>query len=151
MDNYLYKAINKYYKTLQVTGTISKEDKYSLFIISTIYSIYKSFGKLFTKDDLASINKYLRCLVKNKCVLGRNIPCLEFVNDGDSLITIIDSDVIETTNGINMVSTDRQTQKFTDFTVRTDIQADQYIVGYDESDNKEVAINIKDLGVFWEN
>lgn len=151
MDRYLYNALNKYFKTLSYAGTINKDDKYTLFIVSTVYNIYKLFSKIITKEDSEKINAYINCLVKDKCLFERSVPCLSYnVGVDDSLITIIDSDVINTTNGNTVVSTQRVTQNFTDFSVRTDIQPDQYLVGYDQSDNTEVAINIQDVGIFWE-
>jgi hypothetical protein len=113
--------------------------------------MYKAFGKLFDKEGVEKLNKYVKCLTSNKCVFEKSIPCFTYGSDvNDSLITILESDIITTTNGSTVVSTDRTTQNFTDFIIRTDIQPDQFIVGYDRSDNNEMAINVNDLGVFWE-
>ena len=151
MEKFLLKAINKYFKTLSLVGNIQKDAKYSLFVVSTLYSMYNAFGRLFDKEGTEKLNKYVRCLTRNKCVFDKSVPCFTYNTlSSDSLITIIDSDIITTTSGDTMVSTDRTTQNFTDFIVRTDIQPDQFIVGYDSSDNNELAINVNDLGVFWE-
>lgn len=151
MDRYLYNALNKYFKTLSYTGTINKGDKYSLFAISSIYNIYKLFSRLITKEDSERINAYIRCLVKNNCLFEGDVPCLSYnVEIDDSLITIKDGEVMTTIHGITIVSTQRVTQKFTDFSVREEVESDQYLVGYDQSDNTEVAINVKDIGIFWE-
>lgn len=151
MNKFLLKSINKYFKTLSFIGAIGKHDKYSLFVLSTLYSMFNVFGPLFDKKGTEKLNKYVRCLTRNKCIFDGMIPCFTHgMPSTDSLITIIDSDIIATTSGDIMVSTDRTTQNFTDFVVRTDIQPDQFIVGYDSSDNNELAINVNDLGVFWE-
>lgn len=151
MNKFLLKSINKYFKTLSFIGAIGKHDKYSLFVLSTLYSMFNVFGPLFDKKGTEKLNKYVRCLTRNKCIFDGMIPCFTHgMPSIDSLITIIDSDIIATTSGDIMVSTDRTTQNFTDFVVRTDIQPDQFIVGYDSSDNNELAINVNDLGVFWE-
>lgn len=151
MDKFLLKAINKYFKTLSFIGSVGKDDKYSLFIVSTLYSMYNAFGKLFDKAGIEKLNKYVKCLTSNKCIFDRGVPCFTYGTiTTDSLTTIIDSDIITTTSGNTMVSTDRTTQNFTDFIIRTDIQPDQFLVGYDRSDNNEMAINVNDLGVFWE-
>lgn len=151
MEKFLLKAINKYYKTLKSVGYIDAKEKHSLFVVSTLYSMYLAFGKLFDKAGIEKLNKYVKCLTTNKCVFEKSIPCFTYGSDvADSLITIIDSDIITTTSGNTMVSTDRTTQNFTDFIIRTDIQPDQFVVGYDSSDNNELAINVNDLGIFWE-
>lgn len=151
MEKFILKAINKYFKTVSSTGYINKDDKYSLFVVSTLYSMYNAFGRLFDKEGIEKLNKYIKCLTTNRCVFDRSIPCFTYsTTSSDSLITIIESDIITTTSGSTMVSTDRTTQNFTDFVVRTDIQPDQFLVGYDSSDNNEMAININDLGVFWD-
>lgn len=151
MEKFLLESINKYFKTLSSIGYIKDKEEYSLFVVSTLYSMYRAFGKLFDKEGLEKLNKYVRCLTTNKCIFSKNVPCFTHNIVGtDSLITIIDSDIITTTGGTTMVATDRNTQNFTDFVIRTDIQPDQYIVGYDRSDNNEMAINVNDLGVFWE-
>lgn len=151
MEKFLLKALNKYFRTISALGYIHDKEKYSLFVVSTLYSMYKAFGKLFDKEGVEKLNKYVRCLTSNKCVFEKSIPCFTYGSDvTDSLITIIESDIITTTNGSTVVSTDRTTQNFTDFIIRTDIQPDQFIVGYDRSDNNELAINVNDLGVFWE-
>lgn len=151
MDNYLYKAINKYFKTLSKLGTIKQQETNNLFVVSTVYDIYKMFYHRITQAETEILNRYIQCHVNNNCLFGKDIPYLEYNKEiTDSLITIIDSDVITTTGGITQVATNRTTQNFTDFEVRTEIQADNYIVGYDASDNKEVAVNVNDLGVFWD-
>lgn len=151
MEKFILKAINKYFKTVSSTGYINKDDKYSLFVVSTLYSMYNAFGRLFDKEGIEKLNKYIECLTTNRCVFDRRIPCFTYnTTSSDSLITIIESDIITTTSGSTMVSTDRTTQNFTDFVVRTDIQPDQFLVGYDGSDNNEMAINVNDLGVFWD-
>lgn len=151
MEQYIYKAINKYFRTLSIIGNINKNDKYALFVLSSLYSIYKAFNPLFDKEGIEKLNKYFRCVIQNTCVFDKTIPCFsKHVDNINSLITIIDSDVITTTSGDVMVANNGQTQKFTDFSVRTDIQPDQFLVGYDTSDNNELAINVNDLGVFWE-
>lgn len=151
MEKYIYNAINKYFRTLSMTGNISKKDKYALFMVSSLYSMYKAFGKIVTKEGIEKMNKYIRCIIDGTCVFDKNVPCIPYnTNIKDSLITIMDSDVIVTTSGDTMVASNRTTQKFTDFSVRTEIQPDQFLVGYDRSDNDELAINVNDLGVFWE-
>lgn len=150
MEEYLYNAINTYFKTLAATGAIKKSDKHKLFIFSTIYSIYNLFSGVITKAEAEKINNYIRCLADKSCLFAQTIPAYSSVAVSDSLITIVDDDIITTTEGNTVVSTARQTQDFTDFSVRTDIQPDQYLVGYDESDNTEVAINVQDIGIFWE-
>lgn len=151
MEKFILKAINKYFKTISSTGYINKDDKYSLFVVSTLYSMYNAFGRLFDKEGIEKLNKYIKCLTTNRCVFDRSIPCFTYsTTSSDSLITIIESDIITTTSGSTMVATDRTTQNFTDFVVRTDIQPDQFLVGYDSSDNNEMAINVNDLGVFWD-
>lgn len=151
MDKFIYNALNKYFKTLSRTGTISQQDKYSLFVVSTLYSMYKAFGKIITKEGVEKMNKYIRCVTNNKCIFDKNVPCFPYSTSVDnSLITIIANDIITTTTGITMTASNNVTQKFTDFSVRTDIQPDQFLVGYDRSDNNELAINVHDLGVFWE-
>lgn len=152
MNKFLYDSINKYFKTLAYVGNISKVDKYALFVVSTLYSMYNAFGKLFDKEGVEKLNKYVKCLTSNKCIFNKSIPCFTYGSDQtfNSLITIIDNDVITTTSGNVMVSTTGKTQTFTDFSVRTDIQPDQFLVGYDRSDNNEMAVNVNDLGLFWE-
>lgn len=151
MEKFILKAINKYFKTISSTGYVNKDDKYSLFVVSTLYSMYNAFGRLFDKEGIEKLNKYIKCLTTNRCVFDRSIPCFTYsTTSSDSLITIIESDIITTTSGSTMVATDRTTQNFTDFVVRTDIQPDQFLVGYDSSDNNEMAINVNDLGVFWD-
>jgi hypothetical protein len=150
MDKFLYNAINKYFKTLRIVGSIDKQEEYSLFVITGVYSIYKLFNNLVTKADKEKLDAYIRCLAKNKCLFDKNVPCLSIDGQINSLITIIDSDIIETTQGNVMVATNGKTQRFTDFEVRTELQGDNYVVGYDQSENNEVAINVQDLGVFWE-
>lgn len=151
MEKFLLKSINKYFRTLSVTGNISKDDRYSLFVVSTLYSMFNAFGKLFDKIGIEKLNKYVKCLTTNKCIFDKSIPCFTYGSDSfDSLVTIIDSDVLTTTSGSTMVSFNRTTKNFKDFIIRTDIQPDQFIVGYDRSDNNEVAVNVNDLGVFWE-
>lgn len=151
MEKFIQKAINKYFKTLSMLGSVGKDDKYALFVVSVLYSMYKAFGVLFDKEGTEKLNKYVKCVTSNKCIFDKGVPCFTYNTlSQDSLITIIDSDVIATTSGNVMVSTDRTTQNFTDFIIRTDIQPDQFLVGYDRSDNNEMAINVNDLGVFWE-
>ena len=151
MNKFILNSINKYFKTLSFTGNIGKTDKYALFVLSTLYSMFNVFGSLFDKEGTEKLNNYVRCLTRNKCIFDGTVPCFTHgLPSTDSLITIIDSDIIATTSGDTMVSLDRTTQNFTDFVVRTDIQPDQFIVGYDSSDNNELAINVNDLGVFWE-
>lgn len=153
MDKFLLTSINKYFKTLSITGNIQKSDKYALFIVSTLYSMFNAFGKLFDKAGTEALNRYVKCLTSNKCIFNKSVPCFTYSTpsyDFNSLITIIDNDVITTTSGNVMVSTSGNTQTFTDFSVRTDIQPDQFLVGYDRSDNNEMAVNINDLGLFWD-
>lgn len=151
MNKFILNSINKYFKTLSFTGNVGKTDKYTLFVLSTLYSMFNVLGSLFDKEGTEKLNKYVRCLTRNKCIFDDTVPCFTHgLPSTDSLITIIDSDIIATTSGDTMVSLDRTTQNFTDFVVRTDIQPDQFIVGYDSSDNNELAINVNDLGVFWE-
>lgn len=148
MERYIYNAITKLFRTLASTGTVTNNDKYKLYIVGALYSISKAFAALVTKEDNEKMNRYIDCLVANNCLFGKNVPVLEY--EGDSLITIIDSDIITDYGGTTIVSQQRRTKKFTDFTVRTDVEHDQYVVGYDQSENNEVAINVQDLGVFWE-
>lgn len=151
MEKFLLESVNKYFKTLSYIGDINSNDKYSLFVVSTLYSMFKAFGKLFDKEGVEQLNKYVRCLTSNKCIFSKSVPCFTYTTfDEDSLITIIDSDIITTTQDQTMVATDRTTQNFTDFVIRTDVQPDQYLVGYDRTDNNEMAINVNDLGVFWD-
>jgi len=151
MEEYIIKAINKYFRTLASVGYLKSKEAYRLFMVSTLYSMYKAFGPLFDKAGVEKLNKYVRCLTRKTCVFGKGVPCFSYyVEEPNSLITIIDSDVITTTNGETMVSTNNTTQRFTDFVVRTDIQPDQFLVGYDQSDNNELAISVNDLGLFWE-
>lgn len=150
MNAYLHKAITKYFNTLSNIGRINSQDKRNLFTVAAAYDIYKVFYHRATPEDVEYFNKYIRCHTKDSCLFGRTVPDLGHSTDGDSLITIIDSDVITTTGGTVVTSTQRITQNFTDFEVRTDIQPDNYVVGYDASDNREVSINVNDLGVFWE-
>ena len=151
MNTYLYKAINKYFRTLTTLGSINKQEEYKLFMVSTLYNIYKVFFHRVTKTDVELFNKYIECHIKNSCLFDKIVPCLSYNTEtNDSLITIIDSDIITTIAGVTQVASNRTTQKFTDFEVRTEIQGDNYVVGYDASDNKEVAVNVNDLGVFWD-
>lgn len=147
MEEFILNAINKHFRTLSLTGSINSIDKQKLFIVSSIYSIYKSFRKFVNKEDAVKFTKYVECLAKRNCLFGKSVPCFQ---PFDSLVTIVDNDVIVDNEDIILVSADRKTKKLTDFTVKTDIELDQYIVGYDVSDNNEIAINVNDLGVFWD-
>lgn len=147
MEKYIYDAINKYFKTLSVIGTIDSTEKYKLYIIGALYSVTKTFAALVTKEDVEKFNTYIECLVNSSCLFDKNVPSLNYE---DSLITIIDNDIITDHGGTTLVSNQRKTRTFNDFVVRTDVEADQYVVGYDQSENDEVAINVTDLGVFWD-
>lgn len=152
MERYLYNAITKLYRTLTTTGTVNSNDKYKLYIIGALYSISKTFGALVTREDNEKFNKYIACLAENNCLVGRSVPCLDYNLDynEDSLVTILNNDIITDAGGTTLVSIQRRTRTFNDFIVRSDIEADQYVVGYDQSANDEVAINVQDLGVFWD-
>lgn len=152
MEEFILNAITKYYKTLQTLGFIDKSDEKKLFMVSTIYDMYKAFYPFFQQNvkDIEALNRWVDCITSNSCLFSKDVPTFGY-RDGisDSLITIEEGDVIATTNGAVMTSTRRVTQNFTDFSISTDIQPDQYLVGYDVSDNKEMAVNINDLGIFW--
>lgn len=150
MNKYIYDAVEKYFKTLSKVGTIKDKDRYKLFIVNTVYNFYNTFNDLITEEDNVLINKFIQCCVKNSCLFKKSIPYLSYNTQDHSLITIIDSDIIKTADGNTMVATNNKTQKFTDFELRNELQDDNYVVGYDRSDDKEIAININDLGVFWE-
>lgn len=148
MEKYLYNAIKKYFNTLSNVGFVKNKDKWNIFVAMTVYSIFKVFSGLIEKKDIESLNKFMQCITKNSCYFGKGVPCLNV--GANSLITIINSDIITDTEGTTLVSQSGSTRKFTDFAVQTEIQSDQYLVGYDRSENDEVAINVTNLGVFWD-
>lgn len=148
MDKYMYNALYKYFNTLKKTGFVKDRDKWNLFVANTVYGIFKVFEGLITQADAEILNKFMQCITRNSCYFGKGIPCLNFRTD--SLITIINNDIITDTNGTTLVAQSRNTKKFTDFAVQTEIQSDQYLVGYDRSAADEVAINVTNLGVFWD-
>lgn len=150
MNRFVNKAIWKYFSTISNIGRIDSKEKNNLFVIASAYDIYRMFYHRASPSDVEQFNRYIACHAKDSCLFDRSVPTLGHNDDGDSLITIIDSDIMETTGGATMVSTQRATQKFTDFEVRTEIQPDNFVVGYDASDNREVQINVNDLGLFWE-
>lgn len=151
MDNYIYKALNKYFSTLSKVGYIKQKDAWGLLMVNHAYSIYKIFKNLVTKEDIEIFNDFIECKARNNCLFVRSVPYLTYVDSiGDAIQTIITEDDINTIAGSTVVAANRKTQKFTDFEVRTEIQGDNYVVGYDASDNKEVAVNVNNLGVFWD-
>lgn len=151
MDEILINALKKYFSTLSNMGSVDKHLKRNLYLVSSVYSFYKAFYHFINKEDAEKLTQFFRCIMKDNCLYPKSIPCITYGGDypTDSLITIIENDIIQTLNGATMVSQNRQTQDFKDFVILTDLQADNYVVGYDNSDNREVAINVQDLGVFW--
>ena len=151
MDNYLYDTIKRYFTTLSAMGSIKKSEKYALFVASSVLNVYKTFQNIISPEDTIKFNEYLHCLAKSHpCIFKKFMPELTYDAAINSLITIIDKDIIATQSGAITVSQNRKTQEFPDFEARTDLQIDNYVVGYDESDRKEVRFNVVDLGVFWE-
>lgn len=151
MDEYLYNIIKRYFTTLASIGKINKEEKNSLFVLTTILNIYNTFHVLVSKEDTLKFNKYIHCLVNKKtCLFNKLLPELTYTTVSNSLVTIIDNDVITTQSGDVLVSQTDSTQNFTDFEIRTDFQTDNYVVGYDESSETEIKYNVSDLGVFWD-
>lgn len=151
MDNYLYDTIKRYFTTLSAMGSIKKSEKYALFVASSVFNVYKTFQNIISPEDTIKFNEYLHCLAKSHpCIFKKFMPELTYDAAINSLITIIDKDIIATQSGAITVSQNRKTQEFPDFEARTDLQIDNYVVGYDESDRKEVRFNVVDLGVFWE-
>ena len=147
MEEYIFNGIEKYFRTLRLVGTIDNTEKIKLFITSSIYNIYTAFKPLVVKTDAEKLNKYLDCLLQKSCLLGKNVPCLQA---GDAIITIQDNIPMGDIEGNVFVTNERKTKKFVDFVISTQVEPDQYVVGYDQSDNNEVAINVNDLGVFWD-
>lgn len=147
MEEFLFKAINKYFKTISITGNMDKQAKNKLTMITFANSFITVFKPLINKQDIEKLNKYIDCLAKNNCLFDKNVP---YINITDNIITIETGVPITNIEGVDLVSQERKTKKFTDFVVKTEIQADQYVVGYDVSDDTEVAVNVNDLGVFWD-
>lgn len=151
METYFNKAVKKYFDTISKVGTISDSDKRSIFVVLAAYDIYRTFWSVESPEDIEYFEKFIRCHAKDTCLFDRRYnPDLPYYDHGDSLITIEDGDMITTTTGTVMASTQRVTRKFTDFEVRQDMQADNYLVGFDASDNMEISVKVDDIGIFWE-
>lgn len=159
MEQFIFNAIDKYFRTITATGSFNKNEKLRLFMTVSLYKIYIAFclfrdpdtqEKFINKEVVEKFNKVLDCLCSNNCLFSKDVPYFTtVVPSEDSLVTFINEDIISTFSGNTMVAFNRNTQNFKDFIIPTEIQADNYVVGYDNSSNTELAINVNDLGVFW--
>lgn len=150
MDKFIYAAINKYFNTLSQIGTIREKEKNILFVILAVYDIYQMFCEKITKQDVEYFNKFIECRAKNSCLFSGRIPCFSSIKTDDEIVSIDDNSIVKTVDGKDITSIGRTIQNFTNFEIRNNMESDNYIVGYDVSDNREIAFNINNFGVFWQ-
>lgn len=150
MFNNIKEALDKYFDTLKMIGNINHNETSILIIMTFIRRFIRSRKVIFTQEDINKLNEILDCLTSKSCTLKPiSQLCLGTISNPSSIITQ-NGIPISGQNRIIISSQTGETQMFPDFEFRTDLQSDNFLVGYDTSDQVETRYSIGDIGLFWE-
>ena len=136
---------------MSMIGQVSNKERMKLWMALSIYYFYGIFNNSINGKDFEKLQRAIDCFGKGSCLFSGTVPTLTDLDDSfNSIITIEEGDVMtKSKDGTVIQSTKRVTTTFPEFLENSDLQMDQYVVGYDESSNEEIKTKLTDLTVFW--